>query len=47
MKSAGQLMRAVTTEIVLEAGKLVNHYRPSHSVEIPDAIITATCLISE
>ncbi len=37
---------AVTTEIAREAGKLVNRYRPSHSVEIPDAIIAATCLVS-
>jgi predicted nucleic acid-binding protein len=46
MKSAGQLMRAVTTKIAREAGKLVNRYRPSHSVEIPDAIIVATYLVS-
>ena len=35
-----------TDEIAREAGKLVKQYRPSHSVEIPDAIIAATCLIS-
>ena len=35
-----------TNEIAREAGKLVRQYRPSHSVEIPDAIIAATCLIS-
>ena len=35
-----------TKEIGQEAGKLVKTYRPSHSVEIPDAIIAATCLKS-
>lgn len=29
------------------AGKLVNQYRKSHNVEIPDAIIAATCIASE
>ncbi len=33
--------------IAMEAGKLVKQYRPSHSVEIPDAIIAATCLLSD
>ena len=37
---------AITAEISREAGKLVQRYRASHSVEIPDAIIAATCLIS-
>ena len=37
---------AATNEIAHEAGKLVKQYRPSHSVEMPDAIIAATCLIS-
>ena len=36
----------VTNEIGRLAGKLVNQYRPSHSVEIPDAIIAATCSIT-
>ena len=35
-----------TNKIAMEAGKLVRQYHPSHSVEIPDAIIAATCLIS-
>jgi predicted nucleic acid-binding protein len=35
---------AVTSEIAREAGKIVNKFRSSHSVEIPDAIIAATCL---
>lgn len=38
---------ATTNEIAREAGKLVKQYRPSHSVEIPDAIIAATCIISD
>lgn len=37
---------ATTNEIACEAGKLVKQYRASHSVEIPDAIIAATCLVS-
>lgn len=37
---------AITNEIARKAGKLVNQYRPSHSVEIPDAFIAATCIIS-
>lgn len=37
---------ATTNEIAREAGKLVRQYRPSHSVEIPDAVIAATCLVS-
>ncbi|NOQ42653.1 MAG: PIN domain-containing protein [Desulfuromusa sp.] len=36
---------ATTNEIACEAGKLVQKWRASHSVEIPDAIIAATCLI--
>jgi predicted nucleic acid-binding protein len=36
----------VTNEIGRLAGKLVNQYRPSHNVEIPDAIIAATCRIT-
>ena len=36
-----------TKKIAMEAGKLVKQYRPSHSVEIPDAIIAATCLLSD
>ena len=31
----------------MEAGKLVKQYRLSHSVEIPDAIIAATSLLSD
>jgi predicted nucleic acid-binding protein len=38
---------AVTKDIACEAGKFVNQYRPSHSVEIPDAIIAATCLLCD
>lgn len=37
---------ATTNEIAREAGKFINTYRLSHSVEIPDAIIAATCLLS-
>lgn len=37
---------AITSDIAREAGKLVGQYRPSHSVEIPDAVIGATCLLS-
>src|SRR5271157_5007682 len=37
---------ATTHEIAREAGRLVKLYRPSHSVEIPDGVIAATCLIS-
>jgi predicted nucleic acid-binding protein len=37
---------SATNEIAREAGKYVNTYRPSHSIEIPDAIIAATCLLS-
>jgi predicted nucleic acid-binding protein len=37
---------AVTNEIAREAGMLVKQYRPSHSVEVPDAVIAATCLLS-
>jgi len=37
---------AATSEIAREAGKLVNIYRLSHAVEIPDAIIAATCILS-
>lgn len=36
---------ATTSEIACEAGKLVQLWRPSHSVEIPDAIIASTCLV--
>ena len=36
----------VNNEIGRLAGKLVQQYRPSHSVEIPDALIAATCSIS-
>jgi Predicted nucleic acid-binding protein, contains PIN domain len=35
-----------TNEIAREAGKFVKQYRPSHSVEIPDGIIAATCVVS-
>ncbi|MBN1306387.1 MAG: type II toxin-antitoxin system VapC family toxin [Chitinispirillaceae bacterium] len=38
---------SVTNEVARLAGKLVNHYRPSHGIEIPDAIIAATCMILE
>jgi predicted nucleic acid-binding protein len=37
---------AATNEIAREAGRFVKQYRPSHSVEIPDAVIAATCLLS-
>jgi len=36
----------VTREIAREAGRLVGMYHSSHSVEIPDAIVAATCLVS-
>jgi len=36
-----------THKIAVKAGNLVKQYRPSHSVELPDAIIAATCIISE
>ena len=36
-----------THDIACLAGKLVKQYRLSHNVEIPDAIIAATCLISD
>ncbi len=35
---------AVTGEIAREAGVLVNQYRPSWSLELPDALIAATCI---
>jgi predicted nucleic acid-binding protein len=35
---------AATGEIAREAGMLAGRYRASHSVQIPDAIIAATCL---
>ena len=38
---------AVTNEIARLAGKLVNQYRPYRRIEIPDAIIAATCIISD
>lgn len=38
---------AVTGEIAREAGKFVKLYRPSYSVQIPDALIAATCLLSD
>ena len=38
---------SVTNEIARLAGKLVNQYRPSRRIEIPDAIIAATCIISD
>jgi predicted nucleic acid-binding protein len=34
----------VSSEIAREAGFFVRQYRSSHSVEIPDAIIAATCV---
>ena len=34
-------------EISRLAGKMVKQYRLSHNVEIPDALIAATCLLSE
>jgi Predicted nucleic acid-binding protein, contains PIN domain len=37
---------AITNEIAREAEKFVKQYRPSHSVEIPDSVIAATCLVS-
>ncbi len=36
---------AVSCEIACEAGKLVQNFRASHSVELPDAIIAATCSV--
>ena len=33
---------AVDREIAIRAGVFVRHYGPSHSVEIPDALIAAT-----
>jgi predicted nucleic acid-binding protein len=38
---------AATKEIAREAGKLFNRYHASHAVEIPDAIIAATCIMAE
>lgn len=38
---------AVTNDIARHAGRLVNRYRASHSVELPDALIAATCMISD
>jgi len=38
---------AVTGETAREAGRFIKLYRPSHSVEIPDALIAATCLVSD
>jgi hypothetical protein len=37
---------AATSEIARLAGNFVKQYRPSHSVEVPDAIIAATCFIT-
>lgn len=34
-----------TKEIACEAGKLVQQFKPSHSVEIPDGVIAATCIV--
>ena len=38
---------ATSSDIACLAGKFVKQYRPSHNLEIPDAIIAATSLISE
>jgi predicted nucleic acid-binding protein len=37
----------VSGDIAREAGNFVKQYRPSHSVELPDAIIAATCIVSD
>jgi predicted nucleic acid-binding protein len=34
----------VTHDIARQAGKFVKQYRASHAVELPDAIIAATCI---
>lgn len=34
---------AVTSEIARKAGAFVKQYRSSHSIEIPDSIVAATC----
>ena len=34
-------------DIARLAGKMVKQYRLSHNVEIPDALIAATCLLSD
>lgn len=34
-------------KIAVKAGKYTNQYLKSHSIELPDAIIAATCIISE
>lgn len=36
----------VTPEMAREAGRFVQQYRPSHAVEIPDALIAAACVVS-
>ena len=38
---------ATTNEIARVAGRFVKQYRPSHSIEVPDAVIAATCLVSD
>ena len=35
----------VTPEIARQAGKFVKQYSTSHAVELPDAIIAATCTV--
>ena len=35
---------AVSHDIARHAGKFVKQYRASHAVELPDAIIAATCI---
>ncbi len=37
----------INSDIARLAGKLVKQYRLSHNVEIPDALIAATCLLSD
>jgi predicted nucleic acid-binding protein len=36
----------VSSETAKMAGRLVKTYGPSHALEIPDAIIAATCMVS-
>jgi predicted nucleic acid-binding protein len=38
---------AVTGDVAREAGRFMRRYRASHSVELPDALIAATCVLNE
>ncbi|MCD6342220.1 MAG: type II toxin-antitoxin system VapC family toxin [Spirochaetaceae bacterium] len=37
----------VTGEVARKAGEWIRKYRASHSMEIPDALIGATCLVNK